>query len=51
MSSSKPNPYARHSCAFTTDRQAFCWGLNTFGQLGDGTATNRSSPVPVAGPM
>jgi alpha-tubulin suppressor-like RCC1 family protein len=25
------------------------WGLNTFGQLGDGSAINRSSPVTVAG--
>ena len=36
-----------HSCALRTDGAAFCWGLNTSGQLGDGTLVNRSSPVMV----
>ena len=39
----------RHTCAITTDQRAFCWGENTFGQLGDGTTTSRPSPTPVAG--
>lgn len=37
------------TCAVTGADAAFCWGLNTFGQLGDGTATKRYSPVRVLG--
>ena len=38
------------TCALTqVDRRAYCWGSNNFGQLGDGTRINRTSPVPVAG--
>jgi alpha-tubulin suppressor-like RCC1 family protein len=32
-----------------TINQAFTWGLNNCGQLGDNTITNRSSPVSVVG--
>src|SRR5688572_5987464 len=38
-----------HSCALRADGAAFCWGRNTSGQLGDGTTTDRLTPVPVAG--
>jgi alpha-tubulin suppressor-like RCC1 family protein len=38
-----------HSCALTLDKTAFCWGLNTNGQLGDGTAFSRVAPTVVAG--
>lgn len=38
-----------HSCGVTTADRAYCWGNNSVGQLGDGTTSNRSRPVPVAG--
>ena len=38
-----------HACALTKDGSAHCWGKNIFGQLGDGTTTDRASPVAVSG--
>lgn len=37
----------RHSCGITTDSRLRCWGLNTSGELGDGTTTSSTAPVPV----
>jgi alpha-tubulin suppressor-like RCC1 family protein len=34
-----------HSCALKTDGTLWCWGANTFGQLGDGTTMQRTTPV------
>lgn len=39
----------RHTCAVAPDGTGFCWGDNTFGQLGDGTLAPSETPVQVAG--
>jgi alpha-tubulin suppressor-like RCC1 family protein len=38
-----------HSCGWTAAGQAYCWGRNESGALGDGTLQARAIPAPVAG--
>ena len=38
-----------HTCASSTTGAARCWAYNWFGQVGDGTDTDRDLPTPVLG--
>lgn len=38
-----------HACAVTTEGGVKCWGLNTYGELGDATLVQRNAPVDVIG--
>lgn len=38
-----------HSCGVTTGGVAYCWGSNSYGQLGNGTKTDNNIPVVVSG--
>jgi hypothetical protein len=38
-----------HTCALLSNGTARCWAYNTYGELGDGTTTQRTTPVTVSG--
>jgi alpha-tubulin suppressor-like RCC1 family protein len=38
-----------HSCALQTNGSVACWGLNRYGQLGDGSTENKYAPVAMTG--
>ncbi len=40
---------AYHVCGLTREGEAWCWGDNQAGQLGDGSDVSRAGPVKVAG--
>jgi alpha-tubulin suppressor-like RCC1 family protein len=40
---------ATHACSVSASGALSCWGGNTYGQLGDGGRTRRSTPTAVAG--
>jgi alpha-tubulin suppressor-like RCC1 family protein len=39
----------RHSCAVVQEDRLTCWGRNEYGQLGDGSTQDRTTPIFVAG--
>jgi hypothetical protein len=39
----------QHACGIAANGDAYCWGENVYGQVGDGTMIDRPTPVPVAG--
>jgi alpha-tubulin suppressor-like RCC1 family protein len=41
----------RYSCGVSLNDRAYCWGVNGFGQLGNGTTTDSRTPTAVAGAM
>lgn len=42
-------PGNQHNCALANDQTAYCWGLNSNGQLGDNDTTRRLAPQQVPG--
>jgi alpha-tubulin suppressor-like RCC1 family protein len=36
-----------YACAIASDNKTYCWGINSYGQLGNNSTTNSSVPVAV----
>ena len=45
----RTHPSGRTVCGLTAAKEAWCWGANGEGQVGDGTTTQRNEPTAVAG--
>jgi alpha-tubulin suppressor-like RCC1 family protein len=43
------SPAGYHTCGITTSGAAYCWGYGFYGQIGNGTTSNQSTPTPVIG--
>jgi Regulator of chromosome condensation (RCC1) repeat/Bacterial Ig-like domain (group 2) len=39
----------QHTCGIASDSLAYCWGVNTAGQLGDSSQIDHPTPAPVQG--
>jgi alpha-tubulin suppressor-like RCC1 family protein len=44
-------PGGDHACGLAEDGQAWCWGSNFWGQLGDGATDDQVVPTPAAGAL
>jgi len=44
------DPGYEHTCAVSSDLDAYCWGSNQYRELGDGTVTRRTTPTLVIAP-
>jgi len=40
-----------HTCGLTSRGTAYCWGENSFGQVGDGSTRDRTTPAAVSGEL
>ncbi len=39
----------KHNCAVYSDDTGWCWGVNDYGEFGNGTTTDSDSPVEISG--
>jgi len=42
-------PQSGGACGIRATGQAYCWGVNPYGQVGDGTTTQRLTPTEISG--
>lgn len=50
MGGTKISVGSTHSCLLKIDATVWCWGDNSYGQLGNGTTTSSTTPVQVVDP-